>query len=55
MLWYKLNHFNRKVAVLNVQVQPFNELVNVVDDWRGLYEGVHACDVNSFLIADWRG
>ena len=55
VFWNEFDDFNGKSSVLNVKVQSLDELVNVVDDWRGFDKSVHTCDVNSFLIADWRG
>ena len=50
----QFDDLHRKGTVLDVELKPLNELVNVVDDRGGLDQGVNASDVDSFSVSNRR-
>ena len=53
--WNQFNNFDRQATIFNVQLQTFDEPVNVIDDWRCFNQRVDTGDEDALLIANRRG
>ena len=54
MFWDQFNNLDGQGSIFDVEFESLDELVNVVDDWRGLNKRIHACDEDFLSISNRR-